>query len=631
MSTDFFTSQDNARKQTGRLVAFFIFGVAGTILAMWAAIAGMLATQVGPAAFADWRVFLGVVGIVGVVVLIATLVKLSQLSQGGTKIAEMLGGVRISASTRDPAERQLLNIIEEMSIASGVPVPPVYVIEDASINAFAAGPDPTNSVIGVTRGCMELLSRDEMQGVIAHEYSHIFHGDTRINARTTAVIAGIMAVGVIGYICFRYIGPALARSRGGGKNNPGPAIGAGLIVVGLVVWGIGSLGMLFGRLIQAAISRQREFLADAAAVQYTRNPNGIAGALAKIRDHSSRVASPAASELNHFFFATSLNTLFATHPPIDVRIAALKAMGANNVATQERSQTRDSATSGNRASAVPSGAMPVAGFSGGAAATAAINRAGTLDRDSIAAASAWRSSLPKELVDAVRDPLGARALCYAIARRPVGYERCDATVAERDREAYETYAQLAAPLARLSGDEQLALADLAGPVLFELGVARYRAFRETLARAMRSDNSIDLREWALVKCLERHVERRFMESPSKARARLTDCAAEVRVVLATVASLEHSGDAATAAFNRAYAGMGMQAPAMPALAERTLDGLNSAVSKLTELTYTDRQKLLVLAARAAAHDQRVGDSEHLVLRAVADALDVPLPALAMAN
>jgi len=518
-------------------------------------------------------------------------------------------------------------------------------MEDPSINAFAAGPDPTNSVIGVTRGCMQLLSRDEMQGVIAHEYSHIFHGDTRINARTTAVIAGIMAVGVLGYICFRFIGPALARSRGG-KNNPGPAIGAGLIVVGLVVWGIGSLGMLFGRLIQAAISRQREFLADAAAVQYTRNPNGIACALAKIRDHSARIHSPAASELNHFFFASSLNTLFATHPPLEVRIAALKAMGANAIPERERSasererpkspqdanrQFAERATQArNRAAA----AMPTAGFAGGggmASAVSAVEHAGTLDESGIAAAASWRASLPTELVDAAHDCVGARALCYAVARRAAGHQTCDALIAERDREAYDVYAQLASPLARLSGDAQLAVIDLASPALFELGVTRYRAFRETLAHAMRADGSIDLREWALAKCLERHVERRFAKAPTKASMRLADLASEVRTVIATVASVEHEDNAALAAFNRAYAGLGMQAPAMPPASDRSLDTLNAAVARLSQLTFADRQILLTLAACGAAHDDRVSETEHLVLRAVADALDVPLPSLARAN
>ncbi|MFM2164257.1 MAG: hypothetical protein RL325_694, partial [Planctomycetota bacterium] len=287
MSTDFFTSQDDARKQTGRLVVLFILGVVATMAAVWAVVAGAAATQAGARAWTDPRIAGGVFLAVGAVVGIATLFKLAQLSQGGTKIAEMLGGVPIDPATRDPKERQLLNIVEEMSIASGVPVPPVYVMEDQSVNAFAAGPDPSRSVIGVTRGCMELLSRDELQGVVAHEYSHIFHGDTRINARTTTVIAGIMAVGMIGYVLFRFVGPALARSGGRGRKNNGAAAGVAIIALGLALWAIGSLGMLFGRLIQAAISRQREFLADAAAVQYTRNPDGIAGALAKIRDHYS--------------------------------------------------------------------------------------------------------------------------------------------------------------------------------------------------------------------------------------------------------------------------------------------------------------------------------------------------------
>jgi Zn-dependent protease with chaperone function len=637
----------------------FILGVVGTVLSLWLVgvviNAFMLAERNGGApgwagAFANWRLLLAVVVSVGGVVGLVTLVKLGQMSQSGATIAELLGGTRIAPSTRDPGERQLLNIVEEMSIASGVPVPPVYVLEDQSINAFAAGPDPSNSAIGVTRGCMELLSRDEMQGVVAHEYSHIFHGDTRINARTTAVIAGIMAVGLIGYLCFRHIGPALARSRGG-KNNPGPAIGAGLIVLGLVVWAIGSLGMLFGRLIQAAISRQREFLADAAAVQYTRNPNGIACALAKIRDHSARVSSPRASELNHFFFASTLNTLLATHPPIDQRIAALKAMGALGVPERARPASADEANrkfaqrsaSAREANAGVAGVANVAGLGGkglgravpgGAAATPAagldaeIARAGTLDGAGIDAVAAWRASLPPEIIDATRDPAGARALCYAIARRADGHARCDEAVAADDREAYDAYARLATPLARISGDAQLALVDLAASALLDLGAERYRRFRETLARAMRSDGVIDLREWALVKCLERHVERRLAQMPTKASLRLAALPGEVRTLIATVASAEHAGDDARASFNRAYSGMGMQAPAMPGPADRSLDALNAAVSRLAQLTFADRQKLLTLAARAAGHDDRVSETEHLVLRAVADALDVPLPALA---
>jgi len=653
MSTDFFTSQDNARRQTGRLVILFSLGVAGTMISLWLVAAILYAfgqadrndgVPYWSGAFTNWKLMLGVFGAVGAVVLLVTAVKLGQMSQGGAMIAELLGGKRIALSTRDPGERQLLNIVEEMSIASGVPVPPVYVLEDRSINAFAAGPDPSNSAIGVTRGCMDLLSRDEMQGVIAHEYSHIFHGDTRINARTTAVIAGIMAIGLIGYVCFRFIGPALARSRGG-KNNPGPAIGAGLIVLGLVVWGIGSIGMLFGRLIQAAISRQREFLADAAAVQYTRNPNGIAGALAKIRDHSARVASPRASELNHFFFASTLHTLFATHPPIDRRIEALKAMGAVGIPERARPGSADAAnrTYAERAEkrrAANAGAMPTAGFAGstgdfdtnvavaGLAGAVAIEHAGALDAAGLAAVAAWRASLPPELVDAAHEPIGARAICYAIARRAAGHAACDTVVADRDRDAYAEYARIADPIARLSGDAQLALAELAAPALLELGAERYRVFRETLARAMRSDGSIDLREWALGKCLERHVERRLAQIPSQANRTLASCAAETRTVLAVIAGLEHAGDDVTASFNRAYSALGMQAPTVPPANERTLDALNAAVAKLAQLRFTDRARFLTLAARAAAHDDRVGESEHLVLRAVADALDVPIPALA---
>ena len=622
MSTDFFTSQDHARKQTGRLVFLFIAGVVATMASLWAVLAFALSTQRGPEAWTDPRLALGVLVGVGGIVTIVTLFKLSQLSQGGEKIAQMLGGTRIPPTTFDPAERQLLNIVEEMSIASGVPVPPVYVMEDKSINAFAAGPDPSRSVIGVTRGLMDKLNRDEIQGVVAHEYSHIFHGDTRINARTTAVIAGIMAVGVLGYVMFRYIGPTLARSGGRGKNNPGPAIGAGLVVLGLVVWGIGSLGMLFGRLIQAAISRQREFLADAAAVQYTRNPDGIAGALAKIRDHySGRLESPAASELNHFFFCTSLNTMFATHPPIDERIKRLAAMGAVKTAAA-------SASAAPRPSPTRRGATPPPLPS--RAAVAAVGLAGTLGPQAITRAHDWIESLPRELADASRRSDGARAICYLIARHESARTDADALVASNDPEAAPLYRSLAASVARQTSVQQLALADLAAPALAALGRQGYSRFRTTLGEVMRSDAKIDLREWALAKSLERHVERRFLEGPSRADRTIADMPREASVVLAIIAITQHRASEQEFAYQRGGAHLGLARDAKPDPSLCTLDALNDAVRKLSKCRFIERERLLEACAITAMSDGSASETEILVVRAVADALDVPIPPLAAA-
>ncbi|MFM7051486.1 MAG: M48 family metallopeptidase, partial [Planctomycetota bacterium] len=628
--------------QTGRLVALFIVGVVGTIAAIWivAVIATALANQRngGPdwaGAFGNMRLLGGVIGAVLVVVGIASLVKLSQFSQGGAAIAEMLGGRPIEPDTRDQKERELLNIVEEMSIASGVPVPPVYVIDSAGINAFAAGPDPSRSVIGVTRGCMDLLTRDEMQGVVAHEYSHIFHGDTRINARTTAVIAGIMAVGTIGYILFRYVGPTIARS-GRGKEKGG-AVGAGLAIMlaGVLVWVIGGAGVLVGRLIQAAISRQREFLADAAAVQYTRNPNGIGGALAKIRDHSSRVLSPKASELNHFFFATSLDTLFATHPPIAQRIAAITAMGATSIpepgatGVGEIMQARRAKADAHYAEKARRDreARSVALKGAAVGLSELVDRGGTMDAESIATARAYREGLSGTLRDAAHAPAGARAICYAIARRPATLAQCDRIVAERDAEAYNTYAAIVPMVEALREDMQLALVDIAAPALFNLGASRYRGFRETLAMVIRSDGQVDLREWALAKCLERHVERRFMQPARDAKERLGSMRGEMRTVIGAIAAQELDDGERRACFTRAFGALGMQSPDFPEPAARNLDALNAAVLRLSSMDFSERARFLKACAVAAAHDGDITPNEYLVMRSVADALDVPVPSL----
>lgn len=321
---DFFEHQDRARKTTKVLVVYFAIAVVCVIASVYVASllifygSGSVRQPGEPLpelVLWDAQLFLYVVlGTLGVVI-IGSLYKTAALAKGGSAVAEALGGRLISPNTSHPEERKLRNVIEEMAIASGVPVPKIYVLDDEKgINAFAAGHTPGDAAIGVTRGCMTLLSRDELQGVIGHEFSHILNGDMRLNLRIMGVIFGIVCLAVIGRI--------LLYSRGRSREEKNP-----LMFLGLALVVIGAIGVFFGRLIQAALSRQREFFADASAVQFTRNPAGLSGALQKIGGAGSKIESAHAGEASHMFFGNGMGRPFlgalATHPPLDVRIRAI--------------------------------------------------------------------------------------------------------------------------------------------------------------------------------------------------------------------------------------------------------------------------------------------------------------------
>jgi len=232
------------------------------------------------------------------------------------------------------------------------------------------------------------------------------------------------------------------------------------------------------------------------------------------------------------------------------------------------------------------------------------------------------------LVDAVRGETGARAVCYATARGYLGQSACDALVRQADPECLDAYLRIAPAVGQLAPAMQLALVDLAAPALAHMGASRYGRFREIIAHALRSDGRIDLREWALVKSLERHVERRFMKGAAAPRATLSSHEAETRTVLAVVASVTHAGPDIAAAFAKGAASAGLRGADMPAAAARTLDALNDAVRTLAGTTFPERARLLEACAAAAAHDGAVSADEFIVLRAAAGALDVPVPALA---
>ena len=332
---DFFKQQDKARSLSSYLYLLFAAAVVCIIISVFC-LASIAFSYENSLASSAWTFELAIIStaITIIVVFLASAVRIGWLSQGGKVVAESMGGKKINQNTKDPMSRQILNVVEEMAIASGTPVPPVYLMEEEGINAFAAGYSPRDAVIGVTRGCATKLNRDQLQGVMAHEFSHILNGDMRINIRLTGIIFGIIFLASIGRILFNMGFYSGAGRRRNDKNNSGGII----IILGLGLLLIGWIGGFFGSIIRASISRQREFLADASAVQFTRNPDGIAGALKRIGGYKegSKINSAGAQEFSHMFFCSGISSLFQPTPHSQFESSALNRTGIINIRKQIR-------------------------------------------------------------------------------------------------------------------------------------------------------------------------------------------------------------------------------------------------------------------------------------------------------
>ena len=331
---DFFENQEAARTKTRWLVFLFFIAVVFIIFSVYIAVRLIffgLETKFGLEAAAAWgmwspELFLAVTVVTLAIVSLGSLYKIVSLSGGGETVAGLLGGRPLDPNTTRLEERRLLNVVEEMALASGMPTPTVFVLpKEMGINAFAAGFTPSDAVIGVTEGSLQNLSRDELQGVIGHEFSHILNGDMRLNLRLMGVIHGILVIALIGYWMLRSV-----RFTGGSGNRKSSGSGAIVLLAISLLLVIGWIGVFFGRLIKSAVSRQREFLADSAAVQFTRDPGGLAGALKKIGGFvaGSKLETPHAEEASHFYFSNGLRPAFlqmlATHPPLATRIRRLE-------------------------------------------------------------------------------------------------------------------------------------------------------------------------------------------------------------------------------------------------------------------------------------------------------------------
>lgn len=634
---DFFQAQNNARKKTGRLIFFYLAAVIGIILTIYVIVVFLFAragnsdalgsTGGNTGNFIDlyWQpeLFLGTALITAAVIGLGSLFKSLSLRGGGGVVARSVGGRQIPSNTSDPQYRRLLNIVEEMSIAAGIRMPEVYVLPEAGLNAFAAGYSPDDAAVAVTQGALDTLSRDELQGVVAHEFSHILNGDMRLNIRLIGLLFGILLLTILGRVIMR--AGLFSDNRRSSRDNKGGAAAIGLLGLGLVI--VGWIGVVFGRLIQAAVSRQREFLADASAVQFTRNPDGISGALKKIglASAGSRIANAHATETSHMFFSnamvSSFGGLFATHPPLADRIKAIDPSFNGDFRSASK------ATAAYRAPSPSPKSVPPPLPASSSAFLAALATASEPDSQRGAAVL---EAIPAPLRDAAHDPERARAILLALL-----YARANAAAAAKQD---ATIAGTLTPNERVVLIEaarqidamppwaRLPLGDIALASMRRHDPAQVDALLRAIDEFIDADGEVSVYEYAL-----RIVIRRNLRPPGRPGVLAKTCDALAKEIATLLSAIAHAGSSSPVAVQHAFdAG----AAALGEMQTRvTLQNSDQVTSQkiITALQHLDlsvplvKQSVLTAMAHTAAADGQIEPAEQDMLRAVASALNCPAP------
>jgi len=645
MATDFFERQEDARKSTTWLIIMFclaVFAIVSTVFiaATFFAVDGQgeptALVQEEPSRLA-FPLIAGTITLI--LILGGTLYKVFELRRGGgTLVAENMGGRRIYPNSEDQYERRLLNVVEEMALASGTPVPPVFLLDEDGINAFAAGYSASDAVLGVTRGCATQLTRDELQGVIAHEFSHVLNGDMRMSIRLIGVLHGILLLGLTGQLIFRmmyFTGSSRSRSR---NKDSGQAMMI-LFVISIVFMVVGFIGTFFGNLIKAAVSRQREYLADASAIQFTRDPQGLAGALKKIGGSAigSKVSSARAAEASHMFFAKGVfegfSGLWATHPNLEKRILAIDPSWDGeypdvDVAAQFAPSTSGGGTSNfvgeisNSNEKVPINIVDHA-----------IDHVGEPTEAHRHYAVDLLATIPPLVLDAAREPYGSRAVLYSLLldREDVAVRQNQLN--ELDANAKPHVAALARKLSpamdKLDDRARLPIVDIALPALRAMCPAQYQEFSTCFDALVRADKKMDLFEWMLSQVLIRHLRPQFeqVRSPRINYYGLQQLGGPCSTLLSAVAYAGNSQDDAIEAFRFAAGHLSDVPLALSSRDECGLAQINEALKTLATVSAKHRIRLVDACAAAICADNHVRWQEAELLRGISDLLDCPMPPL----
>lgn len=679
---NFFQWQEEARASSLRLIPLFLLAIAGVVVAVYVVFT-VVAFVIGGFIY-FWRgVFqeglsydfpfwdgdraIAIALIVLVLFLFNSIRKTMQLREGGKAVAALLGARRVNPGTEEPDKRRLLNVVEEMSVASGVPVPDVYILErESSINAFVAGHSIDDMIVGVTGGAVKYLTRDELQGIIAHEYSHIFNGDMALKMRLMGWVHGLFAVTAISDWVMDRRNASFDRefANTGNVSLSGGQIFADVFItiIGFILSFIGWHGAVFGRMIKAAVSRQREHLADAAAVQFTRYPEGLAGAFEKVHKwpDGAKVVCPHAEEASHMFFADALQgdeffLFLSTHPPIEERIGRVRNMMGRSPSMAEIGK-KDSVDEVLAHSKTPEPAREAKPEGKGGItvqrppilqqlseslplppvvtpATEALAQVGMPMAEHLVFAAKLLESLPEELKAAAHDTGRARAVMYGLllaAEPAVRAKQLGMIKGAEDDAIVSASEHLQGTIAKLPAHARVPLVELSLPALRGLSREEYRKFDATVRELVMADEELDVFEFSLQHILRRHLGAHFQgrSSPDIRYHTVKALTGDVSVLLSALASLGREAWR-QAAFDKGVKSINSTQFTLRLMPgdQCSLNTLEAALNNIREAGPSVKRTILQACAEVVAADGQVHPAEGELLRAVADALDCPMPPL----
>ena len=640
---DFFERQHQAKSETKKLVALFVLAVL-LIIALLNGLGFYVVnlSQEHQITAKDWLlspISLGIAAGTILTIFIGSLFRYWQVRGGGQAVAEMVAGRRIDMDSKDPQERRLVNVVEEMSIASGMSVPTIYVMDhEPGLNAFVAGLIPSDTVLMVTKGLLDNLSRQELQGVVAHEFSHIFHADMRINLRLIGILGGILAIGQLGYYILRSLRYSGSRRSSSSSNNNGGQLILFLMAMSIALIIVGYVGVFFGRLIKAAISRQREYLADAAAVQYSRDSMGISNALYKIKTNGkhSLLDSSHAEDMSHMCFGQAIQIkafsgMLATHPPIDDRIQAL-VPGYRSIRRQMDEEVIDDLSPiAQFAGSTAESTANVQGAGTGAvnSSEAVIASVGTMSPEQVTKAVEVHERLDENMLQACRNPDTVGAALLGLIAQGNNAQWSDQAKAIADHLDSETIAMVKT-FSELDvvAEQRLPLTEISIPAIKRLDQEQGKQLLTAASHLILADQTISSFEFFLYALLRKHIRKSAKQS-SKSITSYRKVIDEIAYLVSIIAVAGGGYDAARMKQLMTSFTSDWQPPSeQPAFSAKKLD---ETLKHLNQLTPLLKRPLMLTLADIVVHDGHLKQTELELLRATGIYLECPIPPLTVEN